>query len=131
MIKRYLIIFAVFLVIDAAWLGLVAPKFYKNNIGHLMGDKVNFIPAAIFYCLYVLAILVFIVNPYADSGNLIKGLLVGSFLGLVMYSTYDLTNMATLKNWPSIVTVVDLIWGAFVTGITSGISIKLIEVFGL
>lgn len=131
MIKRYLIIFGVFLLIDAAWLGLVAPKFYKNNIGHLMADKVNFIPAIIFYLLYVSAILIFIVNPTAESGNILKGILMGAFLGLVMYATYDLTNMATLKGWPTIVTVVDLIWGSFVTATTTGISIKIINILGL
>lgn len=130
MIKRYLIIFAVFLLFDVAWLGLIAPKFYKNNIGHLMADKVNFIPAIIFYGLYVLAILVFVVNPSVNNGELFKGIIKGSFLGLVMYATYDLTNMATLKNWPTIVTVVDLMWGTFVTGLTSGISIKILEIIG-
>lgn len=131
MIKRFLIILAVFLLIDAAWLGLVAPSFYKEHIGHLMAAKVNFLPAIIFYFIYVLALLVFIVNPALAEGNLLKGILLGAFLGFSMYSTYDLTNMATLKDWPTIVTVVDLIWGTFVTAVSSGISIKIISTLGL
>ncbi|MGO3018484.1 MAG: DUF2177 family protein [Anaerococcus sp.] len=129
--KRYLIILAVFLLIDAAWLGLVAPSFYQEHIGHLMAEKVNFLPALMFYLIYVLALLVFIVNPALADGNLLKGILLGAFLGFAMYATYDLTNMATLKDWPTIVTVVDLAWGAFVTAVSSGIAIKIISVLGL
>lgn len=131
MIKRYLIILVVFLVIDAAWLGLVAPNFYQEHIGHLMAEKINFLPALIFYLIYVLALLVFIVNPALADGNLIKGIILGAFLGLAMYSTYDLTNMATLRDWPTLVTLVDLIWGTFVTAVSSGISMKIISVLGL
>ncbi len=111
MTKRYFIIFVVFLLIDGLWLGLAAPKFYQNNIGHLMADKVNFVPAIIFYFIYVFAILRFVVNPAVESEDLKRGILMAALLGLAMYSTYDLTNMATLKDWPAIVTVVDLVWG--------------------
>ena len=131
MTKRYFIIFAVFLLIDGLWLGLAAPKFYQNNIGHLMADKVNFVPVIIFYFIYVFAILTFVVNPAVESGDLKRGILMAALLGLAMYSTYDLTNMATLKDWPAIVTVVDLVWGTFVTALSSGIAIKIIENFGL
>lgn len=96
-----------------------------------MAEKVNFLPALMFYLIYVLALLVFIVNPALADGNLLKGILLGAFLGFAMYATYDLTNMATLKDWPTIVTVVDLAWGAFVTAVSSGIAIKIISVLGL
>ena len=129
MLKKYLVIFLVFIVIDAIWLGLVAPKMYQKEIGHLMADKVNFIPAIIFYLIYALAILVFVVDPALAKGDWVKALVYGAFLGLTMYATYDLTNNATLKDWPVKVTIIDLIWGSFVTSATSVIATKLIQYF--
>ncbi len=124
--KRFILTFAIFLLIDFVWLAKVAPNFYKTNIGHLMSDKVNFVPAIIFYLVYIVALLVFVINPAVESGNVMKALYLGALIGFAMYGTYDLTNMATLKGWPIMVTVVDLIWGTFITSATSVISTLLI-----
>ena len=113
-IKLYIIAFIVFLAVDAVWLGLVATKFYQNQIGHLMADKPNFIAAGIFYLLFI-AGLVFFVYQGIVEGNLPKALLAGAIFGFMTYATYDLTNLATLDNWPIKVTVVDLIWGTFLS----------------
>lgn len=126
MIKKFLITAAVFLAIDIVWLAFISPKLYKNNIGHLMADKVNFAAAGVFYLLYVAALLYFVINPALANGSVWQAVGTGAFLGLVMYATYDLTNMATLKDWPALITVVDLAWGAFVTAATSGIATKLL-----
>ncbi len=125
MIKRYLATAAVFLVIDILWLGFVAPKLYKQNLGHLMAEKTNFIAAGAFYLLYVAALLVFVINPAIASGSVWQALYRGAFLGLVMYATYDLTNLATLRDWPLKITLIDLAWGSFVTGATSGIVTRI------
>ncbi len=125
MIKRYLATAAVFLVIDILWLGFVAPKLYKQNLGHLMAEKTNFIAAGAFYLLYVAALLVFVINPAIASGSVWQALYMGAFLGLVMYATYDLTNLATLRDWPLKITLIDLAWGSFVTGATSGIVTRI------
>lgn len=118
MLKRYFIILVVFLVIDFLWLGLIAPKLYQKHIGHLMAEKVSFLPAIIFYLIYALALLVFVVNPAVENKNLMQALVKGLFLGFVMYATYDLTNQATLRDWPATITIIDLIWGSFVTAMT-------------
>ncbi len=124
--KRFLVVFTVFLLIDLLWLTKVSPNFYQSNIGHLMADKVNFIPAIIFYVVYILALLVFIVNPAVESQNMWQTLHLAALLGFAMYGTYDLTNMATLEGWPAIVTVVDLLWGTFITTATCLLSTYLI-----
>lgn len=129
MLKRYGIIFITFLVIDALWLGLVAPKMYKSEIGHLMADKVNFVPAIIFYLIYTIAILVFVVNPAVDKNDLMYAVIFGAFLGFAMYATFDLTNQAALRDWPLKVTIIDLLWGTFVTGATATIATKIISKF--
>lgn len=113
--KMYIIAFVIFLAIDALWLGLIAPKFYKNHIGHLMAERPNFIAAIIFYLLFIVGLVYFVVMPAVAAGSISKVLLAGALFGFMTYATYDLTNLATLKDWPIIVTVVDLIWGTFLS----------------
>ncbi|MDD3712838.1 MAG: DUF2177 family protein [Candidatus Izemoplasmatales bacterium] len=113
-LKMYLIAFVVFLAIDALWLGLVAPKFYKAQIGHLMAERPNFIAAGIFYLIFIVGVVYFI-KPNIEAGELGKAVLGGAIFGFMAYATYDLTNLATLKNWPITVTIVDLIWGTFLS----------------
>ena len=119
-IYTFLVSFGVMTVLDALWLGLIAPKFYKKHIGFIMSKKPNWFAAAMFYLIYVFGITVFVVYPgWHDSYGFLRIALSGGLFGFVCYSTYDLTNQATLKNWPVIVTVVDLIWGAVLsTGVS-------------
>ena len=105
----------IFVAIDAVWLGLVAPKFYKKHIGHLLAPKPDFVAAAIFYVIYIIAVVVFVINPSLDKDSLSFAISHGALLGLAMYATYDLTNQATMKNWPKTVTIVDMLWGTFIT----------------
>ncbi len=112
-LKMYLVAFVIFLAVDAIWLGLVAPKFYKNQIGHLMAEKANLLAALIFYLLFIVGLVYFVIKPGIDANSIGKILLGGFLFGLITYATYDLTNLATLKDWPILVTVVDLAWGAF------------------
>lgn len=115
-------------VIDALWLGLVAPKFYREHIGFIMADKPNWFAAAAFYVIFVIGVTVFVVYPgWQNAQSLIKIGLLGALLGLVAYATYDLTNQATLKNWPPIVTAVDLAWGAFLSGSVSVIAVAILR----
>jgi uncharacterized membrane protein len=110
-IYLYLLTVPVFFIIDMVWLGLVAKNFYQDQIGFLLGP-VNWTAAIIFYLLFIVGILVFAVLPALDSGSLTKAVFLGAFFGFVAYATYDLTNLATVKNWPLAVVVVDMIWGA-------------------
>ena len=94
---------------------VVAPKFYKAQIGHLMADKAKLLPAAIFYVLFVAAMVYFVVAPALEHQNLTRLIVSAAIFGLVTYATYDLTNMATLRDWPLLVTVVDIAWGTFLS----------------
>lgn len=122
---RYLVTTGVFLLIDVAWLALIAPKLYKANIGHLMADKPNLPAAGVFYLLYIAALLFFVIDPALVKGSAWQAVWTGAFLGLVMYATYDLTNLATLKDWPLKITAIDLAWGTFITAATSGIVTRI------
>jgi len=123
---RYLVTTGIFLLIDAAWLGLIAPKLYKANIGHLLAEKPNLVAAGVFYLLFVGALLFFVIDPAIAKGSVWQAVWTGAFLGLVMYATYDLTNLATLKEWPLKITVIDLVWGTFITAATSGIATRIL-----
>ncbi len=110
-LKMYIIAFIIFLAIDAIWLGLVAPKFYKAQIGHLMSERPNLIAALIFYLVFIVGVVYFVINPAIEAQSISKLLLSGALFGFMTYATYDLTNLATLRDWPLTVTIVDLIWG--------------------
>ena len=114
-IKTFLVAFAVFLGIDMLWLTVIASKFYKSQIGHLMADKAKLLPAAIFYIIFIAAMVYFVITPALEHQNMTQLLLSAAIFGFVTYATYDLTNMATLKDWPLLVTVVDLAWGTFIS----------------
>lgn len=101
----------VFIVIDGLWLGLVARAFYRRHLGYLMAEKPNWAAAGIFYAIYAVGLTVFAVIPGTDAGSALEALWRGALFGLVAYATYDLTNHATVRDWPAIVTVVDLAWG--------------------
>ena len=125
LVLRYLVTTGIFLLIDIVWLGFVAPKLYKANIGHLMAEKPNLIAAGVFYLLFIAALLFFVIDPALVKGSVWQAVWTGAFLGLAMYATYDLTNLATLKAWPLKITVIDLAWGTFITAATSGIATRI------
>jgi len=125
MIGLYFITLAVFFVIDMIWLGVVAKGFYRRHLGPLMGPKVNWVAAMLFYLLFIVGLLVFAVRPALVGSAPLHALLLGALLGLISYATYDLTNLATLKDWPLVVTVVDLVWGTVLGGIVSYVSALL------
>ena len=114
--KLYLIALPVFFAIDMVWLGLIAKGFYRRQIGFLMREGVNWPAAVIFYLLFILGLVVFVVAPAVDDGSWLRALLYGALFGLIAYATYDLTNLATLRDWPLPVTLVDLAWGAVLGG---------------
>lgn len=120
--KLYFSAFIVFLGIDAIWLTKVAPTFYKSNIGHLMAEKPNFFAAGLFYILNIFGILVFAVVPSLNNSSAKSAVLLGALYGLVTYATYDLTNYATLKDWPLKVVLVDITWGIVLSATVSIIS---------
>jgi uncharacterized membrane protein len=110
-IKLFLIALPVFFVIDMAWLVLIAKNFYQKQIGFLMRPDINWYAAIIFYLLFIAGLVTFVISPAVEKHSWLHALLFGAFFGLVTYATYDLTNLATTKDWPLLVTIVDLIWG--------------------
>ncbi|MFZ2026689.1 MAG: DUF2177 family protein [Microgenomates group bacterium] len=129
--KLYLIALPVFFAIDMVWLGLVANNFYKKHIGFLMTNEVNWIAALIFYLLFIAGLVVFVISPALEKNSLITALLLGALFGLITYATYDLTNLATIKNWPLLVTVVDLLWGMTISASVSAVSFLIAKRIGI
>lgn len=109
----------VMLVMDAVWLSTMAKLLYRPILGEILLDGFRLGPAAVFYFMYVAAIVVFAIAPAATSGKWTSALVYGAFLGLVCYGTYDLTNHATLKAWTTTLTVIDMAWGAALTSISA------------
>jgi uncharacterized membrane protein len=111
---------ATMFALDLVWLGVVAKGFYAKYMGSLLRPDVKWVPALIFYILYVAAVVVFVVMPAAERKSLGRALGMGAFFGLAAYATYDLTSLALIRDFPLIVVVVDLAWGMALTTIASG-----------
>lgn len=118
-VKTVLISLVVFVVIDLIWLTLIANKLYSKELGHLLKEKVNILPAVIFYIIFLIALVIFVVVPAINDGSLLKALLLGALFGLVTYGTYDLTNYATIEGFPLKIVLIDLLWGTFLGTATS------------
>lgn len=101
------------------WLALVANDFYNKQIGSLLKADVNWIAAVAFYLLFIAGIVVFVIIPSIEKKSFKHALFYGAFFGLVCYATYDLTNLAVAKDWPLVVTIVDLIWGSVIASFVS------------
>ncbi|MGI9414401.1 MAG: DUF2177 family protein [Hyphomicrobiales bacterium] len=104
-----------FLVLDALWLGWIARDFYFSRLEGLVHDRPRLAPAAIFYALYIVGVIVFCIEPALKAGSWKLALVHGALFGFLAYATYDMTNLATLKNWPVSVALVDMAWGATIT----------------
>jgi uncharacterized membrane protein len=121
-LKLYLIALPIFLGIDMVWLTLIAKNFYAKQIGYLMAKNPNLLAALIFYLIFIAGLVFFVITPALEKKMWTQALLAGAFFGLVTYATYDLTNLATVKDWPIVITIIDLIWGTAVAAIVSTIT---------
>jgi uncharacterized membrane protein len=121
-IKLYFIALPVFFAIDMVWLVLVAKNFYRQQIGFLLKTNINWPAAIIFYLLFIGGLVLFVIAPSVEKKSILNALFMGALFGLITYATYDLTNLATIKDWPILVTVVDLIWGSVLASSVSLIS---------
>lgn len=130
-LKLYFTTFSVFIAIDMLWLGIIAKNFYTKQIGFLMKTNINWISAIIFYLIFIFGLVIFVINPSLEKNSLRQVILLGALFGLITYGTYDLTNLATIKNWPIIITIIDLFWGMFLATITSLISFIVAKKIGL
>ncbi len=111
----YLTSVVVFFIIDMTWLGFVAKDFYRKHIGHLLGESVVWPVAISFYLIFLLGLLIFAIAPALESRNILHALIFCALFGFFTYATYDLTNWSTLKDWPLILSVVDILWGTILS----------------
>lgn len=114
-IKTYLLSVPILFVIDILWLGFFAKDFYRAQIGFLLRTEFNWFAAVLFYLLFIVGILFFAVAPALEAGSWQRAILSGALFGFFAYATYDLTNLATVRDWPILITIVDLAWGTFLS----------------
>mgnify|MGYP003121094782 FL=1 len=105
-----------FFALDMLWLGLIARKFYANQLGSLMADSPNWLVSIVFYAMYIVGIVFFAIRPAIEAEQVLKATLYGALFGFFCYATYDLTNLATLRDWPTKMVFVDILWGIILTG---------------
>ncbi len=115
----YLLTTIVFFAIDMVWLGVIAKNFYAKHLGYLLSPSPNWAAAVIFYLMFIIGIFIFAILPAVEKNSLGHALLFGALFGFFTYATYDFTNLATLKDWPLIITFVDILWGIVLTGTVS------------
>lgn len=130
-LKLYTIAFPVFFAIDMFWLGIVSKNFYRTQIGSLMKTDVNWLSAIIFYLIFIAGLVVFVITPAMEKNSWMHALIFGALFGLVCYATYDLTNLAVAKDWPLLVTIVDLIWGTVLASSVSIVTYFIANKIGL
>ncbi|MFN3188430.1 MAG: DUF2177 family protein [Candidatus Paceibacteria bacterium] len=126
----YAISVPIFFLIDMLWLGLIARGFYQDKLGHLMGD-VNWIAAIIFYLVFLLGLTYFAIYPSVVSSSFLAAITLGALFGFFTYATYDLTNFATLRDWPLSVVLVDILWGTILgMSVTCGTYLIYMSLWG-
>lgn len=125
LIIGYLLTAVVFFAIDMLWLGLIAKGLYNKYLGSFLAEQVNWTAAVIFYLLFIVGIFIFAIMPAVEKDSLMKAVVMGALFGFFTYATYDLTNLATLKDWPLKIVFIDIVWGAVLTASvsTSGFAI--------
>jgi uncharacterized membrane protein len=130
-LKLYFVALTIFLGIDIIWLTVIAKNLYSKQIGFLLAKNFNLAAASIFYLIFIAGLVIFVIVPSLEKKQLIHAVVMGAFFGLVTYSTYDLTNLATIKHWPISVTIIDLIWGMFISSSVATITYLLVQRFNL
>ena len=118
-LAAYLGTAVVMVALDMLWLGVIAKTLYQQGIGHLMAEKPNIPVAVLFYAVYALGLVIFAVAPQTDASSWSKTVTVAALFGFFAYATYDLTNLATMRDWPVGVTLIDLAWGTVVSAVAA------------
>lgn len=121
-LKLYILTVPVFFIIDLLWLGVVAKNFYRKNLGYILSPNVNWTAAIIFYLIYIVGILIFAVIPGVSKDSMRHAAVWGGLFGFFTYTTYELTNLALLKDWPMNIVIIDIIWGVILCSLVSIVS---------
>ena len=125
-ISRILLTYAVsvpvFFAVDMIWLGVIARGFYRKALEPLLTPNINWTAAIVFYFLFLVGILVFALLPGLKKQSFVYTVSMAALFGFIAYATYDLTNLATLRDWPLLMSMVDMLWGAFLSASTAGVT---------
>lgn len=125
----FAVTFVVFMGIDLVWLGFVAKNIYSKYLGYLMAPNVNWLAALVFYVIFIIGILYFVIAPSLVDRDFTQLVIRAMLFGFMTYATYDLTNLATVRDWPITITIIDLIWGTTLSTSVSVISYLIITNF--
>jgi uncharacterized membrane protein len=128
-VTGYVAALLTFFLVDMAWLGTMAPRFYRPTLGDIAISGVNLPPVIVFYALYPVGLLIFAIIPALKSASLTTAVIYGALFGFFTYATYDLTNHATLRNWTLQLTLVDVAWGTVLAAISSVVSFWVVSKF--
>lgn len=118
-VKLFAVALPIALILDMAWIVIFGQDFYRSQIGFLLSESVNWSAAIVFYIFFMIALIVFVIEPALKVHSLAKATVLGAFLGFSMYMTYDLTSLATTRDWPLAITLVDIVWGSLLSMIIS------------
>ena len=119
----------IFLIIDVIWLSITVKALYRPHLGGLLRDQPIMWAAVLFYLIYMIGLSLIILRPALINDSILQAFWTGIIFGVVAYGTYNLTNMATIKNWSSTIVMIDMIWGGILTGFSSAIAIYLTKSF--
>ena len=128
-VTGYVAALLTFFLADMAWLGTMAPRFYRPILGDIAISGVNLAPAMVFYALYPVGLLIFATSPALKSGSMTTAVVYGALFGFFTYATYDLTNYATLRNWTLPLTLFDVAWGTILAAVTSAVTFWVVSKF--
>ena len=128
-IKLYLIALPILLAIDALWLGIISKSFYQQQISFLMKSNINWIAAGLLYVVLTLGLVIFVIMPAVENNTWVHALAFGLLFGVISYAVYDLTNLATIRDWPLLVTIVDMMWGGVLSALVSVATYSVIKIF--
>ena len=129
LITSFIFVSIIFLIIDVIWLSITVKSLYRPALGDLLNDKPVMWAAALFYIIYVVSLTLIILRPALDNESVFQAFWTGAVFGIVTYGTYNLTNMATIKDWSPTIVWIDMIWGGFLTSFVSSISIYITKTF--
>ncbi len=119
LLLSYLGTAVVFFAVDMLWLGFIAKGIYNKYLANFLSGQVNWPAAIIFYLIFIVGLFIFVILPASDTNSLKQVILYGALFGFFTYATYDLTNYATLKDWPIQIVLIDIVWGATLSTIVS------------
>ena len=129
LIISFIFVSTIFLIVDVIWLSITVKLVYKPNLGDLLNDKPVLWAAVLFYIIYMIGLTLIIIKPALASNSVLQAFWTGVIFGIVAYGTYNLTNMATIKNWSSTIVWIDMLWGGLLTGSSSAAGIYLTKTF--